>query len=111
MIESFWSIMQCELLDTRAVLGEPERLGAAIFEWIEVWLTRRCHTSLGMLSPAAYEHEWHNQQSALHAAADVAAANAALSPSTRMVTVISLPDVAISGGIHVQHGPAMSSYP
>ena len=55
MIESFWSTMQRELLDQRQ-WETPEELAAAIFEWIEAWYNpRRRHTSLGHLSPIAYE--------------------------------------------------------
>ena len=58
MIESFWSTMQRELLDT-AIWQTPEQLGAAIFEWIEArYNPRRRHTSLGMLSPIDYEQHW-----------------------------------------------------
>ncbi|MFP5023468.1 IS3 family transposase [Pseudonocardia phyllosphaerae] len=55
MIESFWSTMQRELLDTRD-WDTPEQLGSAIFEWIETWYNpRRRHTSIGHQSPADYE--------------------------------------------------------
>jgi len=55
MIESFWSTMQRELLDTQRWTTKAE-LAAAIFEWIEAWYNpRRRHSSLGMLSPADYE--------------------------------------------------------
>lgn len=55
MIESFWSTMQRELLDTRRWSSKTE-LASAIFEWIEAWYNpRRRHTSLGMLSPAEFE--------------------------------------------------------
>ena len=60
MIESFWSTMQRELLDTRRWSSKPE-LASAIFEWIEAWYNpRRRHTSLGMLSPVEFE-ALHNQ--------------------------------------------------
>jgi hypothetical protein len=71
MIESFWSTMQRELLDTRS-WENPEELGAAIFEWIEAWYNpRRRHTAIGTLSPVDYEHHWQQQQAtaALHTAA------------------------------------------
>ena len=65
MIESFWSTMQRELLDTRD-WDSPEQLGSAIFEWIVAWYNpRRRHTSLGMLPPHEFE--------ALHTAARGAA--------------------------------------
>ena len=55
MIESFWSTMQRELLDTRT-WDSPEQLASAIFEWIESWYNpHRRHTSLGMLSPHEFE--------------------------------------------------------
>jgi putative transposase len=55
MIESFWSTMQRELLDTQAWASQ-EQLAAAIFEWIEAWYNpRRRHTSLGMLAPHEFE--------------------------------------------------------
>jgi transposase InsO family protein len=55
MIESFWSTLQRELLDTRRWHTQAE-LASAIFEWIEAWYNpRRRHTSLGMVSPHEYE--------------------------------------------------------
>ena len=55
MVESFWSTMQRELLDTRS-WSSTEQLSSAIFEWIEGWYNpRRRHTSLRMLSPAQFE--------------------------------------------------------
>ena len=63
--------MQRELLDTRT-WHSPEQLRTAIFEWIEAWYNpRRRHTSLGMLSPADYEHHWQGER--LHTAATGAA--------------------------------------
>jgi putative transposase len=65
MIESFWSTMQRELLDTRQWATRTE-LAAAIFEWIEAWYNpRRRHTSLGMIAPHEFE--------TLHTVADSAA--------------------------------------
>lgn len=65
MIESFWSTMQRELLDTKTWSTRTE-LAAATFEWIEAWYNpRRRHTSLGHLAPAEFE--------ALHTAATAAA--------------------------------------
>ena len=65
MMESFWSTMQRELLDTLS-WSSQEELASAIFEWIEAWYNpRRRHTSLEMLAP----HEFEN----LHTAADTAA--------------------------------------
>lgn len=55
MIESFWSTMQRELLDTRT-WDTPAQLGSAIFEWIEAWYNpRRRHTNIGNLAPAEFE--------------------------------------------------------
>jgi transposase InsO family protein len=55
MIESFWSTMQRELLDTHT-WQTPAELGSAIFEWIEArYNPRRRRTSLQMLSP--HDHE------------------------------------------------------
>jgi putative transposase len=55
MIESFWSTMQRELLDTQR-WDTKAQLSQAIFEWIEAWYNpRRRHTSIGDLAPAAYE--------------------------------------------------------
>lgn len=65
MIESSWSTMQRELLDTRRWTTKAE-LASAIFEWIEAWYNpRRRHSALGMLNPAEFE--------ALHTAATAAA--------------------------------------
>lgn len=62
MIESFWSTMQRELLDTQRWATKAE-LASAIFEWIEAWYNpRRRHSSLGMLSPV--EFEAHHTQAA-----------------------------------------------
>jgi len=55
MIESFWSTLQRELLDTRT-WQTPDRLGSAILEWSEAWYNpRRRHTSLDNLAPAEFE--------------------------------------------------------
>lgn len=55
VVESFWGRMQTELLNTRMWSTRVE-LSAAIFDWIEVFYNRtRRHSSLGMMSPAAYE--------------------------------------------------------
>jgi len=65
LIESFWSIMQRELLD-RTAWESRTQLASAMFEWIEGFYNpRRRHTSLGNLSPADYE--------ALHTTAEIAA--------------------------------------
>ena len=55
MIESFWSRMQVELLDTRRWRTRVE-LANAIFEYLEVWHNRRRrHSALGMLTPDEFE--------------------------------------------------------
>ena len=55
VVESFWGRMQTELLNTRKWSTRVE-LSAALFDWIEVFYNRtRRHSSLGMMSPAAYE--------------------------------------------------------
>lgn len=65
MIESFWSTLQRELLDTQRWTSQ-DQLASAIFEWIEAWYNpRRRHTSLGDISPIEFE--------ALHSTADQAA--------------------------------------
>ena len=64
MIESFWSTMQRELLDTRR-WATQEELTSAIFEWIEAWSqpappahlarhaqSRRLRTPLEALDPS-----------------------------------------------------------
>jgi hypothetical protein len=43
MIESFWSTMQRELLDTQRWASQ-EQLASAIFEWIEAWSNRDAGT-------------------------------------------------------------------
>jgi len=55
VIESFWSRMQVELLDTRRWKTRVE-LATAIFEYLEIWHNRqRRHSSLGMLTPIEFE--------------------------------------------------------
>ena len=73
MIESFWSTLQRELLDTRT-WETPEELGSAIFEWIEAWYNPgRRHSSLSMLSPVDFEAQHANHTTTLHTAAEGAA--------------------------------------
>ena len=56
MIESFFNTMQRELLYQRPRWATKADLASAIFEWIEAWYNpRRRHSSLGMISPVAYE--------------------------------------------------------
>ena len=55
MIESFWSRMQVELLDTKRWRTRVE-LANAIFDYLEVWHNhRRRHSQLGMLYPIELE--------------------------------------------------------
>jgi transposase InsO family protein len=55
MMESFWSGMQIELLDSQP-WATRRQLGTAMFSWIEAWYNpRRRHSSLGYHSPADYE--------------------------------------------------------
>ncbi len=60
LIESFFSTLQRELLDTRRWTDRPT-LASAIFEWIEAWYNpRRRHSALEYLSPVQYEQRWHD---------------------------------------------------
>ncbi|WP_139057763.1 integrase core domain-containing protein, partial [Tsukamurella pseudospumae] len=64
MMESFWSTMQRELLDTREWDTE-EQLASAIFDWIEAWYNpRRRHSGIGYLAPVEYENDYHHAQTA-----------------------------------------------
>ena len=55
VIESFWSRMQVELLNTRRWKTRVE-LATAIFEYLEIWHNRqRRHSSLGMMTPVEFE--------------------------------------------------------
>ena len=61
MMESFWSTMQRELLDTRT-WESRDQLASAIFEWIEAWYNpHRRHSGIEYSSPADYEHAYHQQ--------------------------------------------------
>ena len=61
MVESFWGRMQTELFNTRKWKTRVE-LSTAIFDWIEAFYNRtRRHSSLGMMSPVAYE-KLHSEQ-------------------------------------------------
>ncbi|MFC4910199.1 IS3 family transposase [Actinomadura gamaensis] len=64
MMESVWGTLQIELLDTKK-LATRAGLAAAVFEWIECWYNPfRRHSSLGILSPVAYEDQHHARQAA-----------------------------------------------
>jgi len=55
MIESFWSRMQVELLDRKKWNTRLELVNA-IFEYLEIWHTRkRRHSQLGWLTPIEFE--------------------------------------------------------
>lgn len=55
VIESFWSRMQVELLNTRRWKTRVE-LATAIFEYLEIWHNRqRRHSALGMITPVEFE--------------------------------------------------------
>jgi transposase InsO family protein len=64
MVESFWGRMQTELLNSRKWKTRIEP-STEIFDWIEAFYNRtRRHSSLGMLSPIAYEKLHAEQTSA-----------------------------------------------
>jgi putative transposase len=55
MAESFFATLECELLD-RSRFPTPRDAEFAVFEFIEGWYNpRRRHSSIGYLSPNAYE--------------------------------------------------------
>ena len=55
MCESFFATLECELL-ARTTWPDTAAARAAIFAFIEGWYnTRRRHSSIGYLSPAAFE--------------------------------------------------------
>jgi len=55
MAESFFSVLQRELLDEQT-WATRRQLALAVFEWIEAWYNpHRRHTSIGSTSPIAYE--------------------------------------------------------
>ncbi len=62
MAESFFSILECEVLD-RYRFSSREEARAAIFSWIEGWHnTHRRHSSLGYLSPIGFEQAFIDEQ-------------------------------------------------
>jgi transposase InsO family protein len=64
VVESFWGRMQTELLDRKKWRTRTE-LSTEIFDWIEVFYNRtRRHSSLGMISPIAYEKLYTERTSA-----------------------------------------------
>jgi putative transposase len=55
MAESFFSVLQRELLDEQPWTSRRQ-LALAVFEWIEAWYNpHRRHTSIGSLSPITFE--------------------------------------------------------
>jgi len=57
LCESFFATLECELIDRRAFRTHAEAR-MAIFDFIEAWYNReRRHSSLGYLSPRAYEEQ------------------------------------------------------
>jgi transposase InsO family protein len=63
MAESFFSSLECEVLD-RCRFRTREEARAAVFSWIEGWYnTHRRHSSLGYLSPIDFEHAFIEEQS------------------------------------------------
>lgn len=64
--ESFFATLQTELLDRRS-WPTRKMLASAVFEYLEAWYNpRRRHSSLGYLSPAAFEAA-HTERSAQQA--------------------------------------------
>ena len=58
MAESFFSTLEFELL-MRSDWDTRDDARHAIFRYIETWYNpRRCHSTLGYLSPAAYEQQF-----------------------------------------------------
>jgi len=57
LCESFFATLECELIDRRVFRTQVEAR-MAIFDFIEAWYNReRRHSSLGYLSPRAYEEQ------------------------------------------------------
>ena len=55
VVESLWASLKNELVFQRN-FATRQQAKAAIFEWIEVWYNRkRRHSSLGYISPEAFE--------------------------------------------------------
>ncbi len=56
--ESFFATLECELID-RSVLRAQAEARLAIFEFIESFYNRaRRHSSIGYLSPVAFEEQF-----------------------------------------------------
>ncbi len=64
-MESFFATLKTECVDHRFPTRQAAR--AAIFDYIEVWYNRRRrHSSLGYLSPAAFETSQEQDRITLH---------------------------------------------
>jgi putative transposase len=62
--ESFFATLKGELINRRS-WASVDQVRRAVFEFVEVFYNRqRLHSSLGYLSPAAYEAQIHQQQTA-----------------------------------------------
>ena len=62
MAESFFATLECELLDRTTFKSHAQAKGA-LFQFIEGWYNpRRRHSSLGYLSPNAFEREYAERQ-------------------------------------------------
>jgi len=56
VMESFFATLKTECVDRRYATRDEAR--TCLFDYIEVWYNlRRCHSSLGYLSPAAFERQ------------------------------------------------------
>jgi len=67
--ESFFASLKKEMV-YRTSFATREQARMAIFGWIEVWYNRkRRHSTLGYLSPEAFERQYHHQQQATAIAA------------------------------------------
>ena len=86
MAESFFATLECELLDRRRFKTQAEAR-MATFAFIEGFYNpRRRHSSLGYLSPVAFEKQ--------HAAAEIAASPGALDPAAVLAAVKDKPSRA-----------------
>lgn len=81
MAESFFSSLECEVLDPNRFTTRREA-HTAIFSWLEGWYnTRRRHSSLGYLSPLEFENQ--GIQSRARPSARASAAFAADRPAAK----------------------------
>ncbi len=62
--ESFFATLKKELINRRSWPSKAE-LRTEVFDYIEVFYNQqRRHSSLGFLSPLAFERQWHHQHRA-----------------------------------------------